>query len=79
MGKIARKHEKSGTPKAKELRKNMTEQESKLWYKFLRTYPIRILRQKVISGYIVDFYCSKARISNRNRWKSALYKRWFRI
>ena len=59
---IIRKHQKSGTPKAIELRKNMTKQEVKLWYGYLSKYPVRILRQKVISGYIVDFYCSKARL-----------------
>ena len=57
---IIRKHQKSGTAKAIALRKNMTKQEIKLWYAYLKNYPIRILRQKVISGYIVDFYCSKA-------------------
>ena len=63
MGKdIIRKHDKSGTEKARILRKNMTAQEEKMWYGYLRKYPIRILRQKVISGYIVDFYCSKARL-----------------
>jgi len=73
MSKMIRKHQKSGTPKAMELRKNMTPQEIKLWYRYLNKYPIRILRQKVIGGYIVDFYCSKVRNSNRNRRKSALY------
>ena len=63
MSKIIRKHEKSGTIKAKELRKNMTRQELKLWHSYLKKYPIRILRQKVIGGYIVDFYCSKAQLA----------------
>ena len=43
-------------PKAKELRKNATKQENHLWYDYLRTYPIRFQRQKVISGFIADFY-----------------------
>ena len=38
----------------------MTKEERHLWYDFLRTYPIRFLRQKVIDNYIVDFYCSQA-------------------
>ena len=38
----------------------MTKEERHLWYDFLRTYPIRFLRQKVFGNYIVDFYCSKA-------------------
>ena len=31
-----------------------------MWYDFLRTYPLRFLRQKIIGGYIADFYCAKA-------------------
>ena len=42
------------------LRKDATEQENKLWYQFLRTYPIRFQRQKAIGAYIADFYCAKA-------------------
>lgn len=53
-------HNKRLTPYAKQLRKNMTYEESKLWYNFLRTYNVRFLRQKVIENYIVDFYCAKA-------------------
>lgn len=53
-------HNKKLTPYAKKLRKNMTLEERNLWYKFLRGYKIRFLRQKVIKNYIVDFYCSKA-------------------
>ncbi len=40
----------------------MTKEERHLWYDFLRLYPVRFLRQKVIDNYIVDFYCSKARL-----------------
>lgn len=29
---------------------------------FLRKYKIRFLRQKVINSYIVDFYCSEAKV-----------------
>ena len=47
---------------AKKLRQNMTPWEIKLWTQFLRGYPIRFQRQKVIDNYIVDFYCAKARI-----------------
>lgn len=47
---------------AKELRKNMTPWEIKLWTQFLRNYPVRFQRQKVIGNYIVDFYCAKARL-----------------
>ena len=44
---------------AKTLRKNMTPWERKLWYEFLREYPIRFQRQKVVGNYIVDFYWLK--------------------
>ena len=47
---------------AKELRKNATSQENRLWYDFLRHYPIRFQRQKSIDEYIVDFYCHKAKL-----------------
>ena len=50
------------TPRAIELRKNMTKQEKHLWYDFLRTYPVRIMRQRVIGNYISDFYCAKAKL-----------------
>ena len=40
----------------------MTKEEKHLWYDFLRSYPVRFLRQKVIDGYIVDFYCHAARL-----------------
>ena len=38
----------------------MTPWERKLWYDFLRNYPVRFQRQKAIGNYIVDFYCAKA-------------------
>ena len=57
-----RKHNSKLTNNAKVLRKNMTREERHLWYDFLRSYPIRFLRQKVIDNYIVDFYCHEARL-----------------
>ncbi len=59
---MERKHNTKLTENAKTLRKNMTKEERRLWYDFLRTYPIRFLRQKVIDDYIVDFYCHAARL-----------------
>ena len=47
---------------AKQLRQKMTRHERKLWYDFLKEYPIRFNRQRVIENYIVDFYCSSAKI-----------------
>lgn len=48
--------------RARFLRKNMTKQERHLWYDFLRNCKPRWARQRVIERYIVDFYCSKARL-----------------
>ena len=47
---------------ARALRKNMTPHERKLWFLFLRTYPVRIYRQRIIDHYIVDFFCSAAKL-----------------
>ena len=49
-------------PLARELRKNMTREEKHLWYDFLRTYPIRFYRQKILGKYIADFYCAQAKL-----------------
>ena len=56
------KHNKQLVPFAKQLRKEMTREEKHLWYDFLRLYPVRFLRQKVIGNYIADFYCSQAKL-----------------
>ena len=53
-------YNKEHIPLAKALRKNMTPWERKLWYDFLRNYPVRFQRQKAIGNYIADFYCAKA-------------------
>jgi very-short-patch-repair endonuclease len=42
--------------RAKELRKNMTPAEKKLWYGFLRMFHYRVHSQHPIDNYIVDFY-----------------------
>ncbi len=55
-------YNRSNIPLAKELRKNMTKWERKLWYEFLRDYPVRFQRQKSIGNYIADFYCAKAKL-----------------
>ena len=57
-----KEYNKENIPLAKTLRKNMTPWERKLWYLFLRNYPIRFQRQKAIGNYIVDFYCAKAKL-----------------
>ena len=47
---------------AKDLRKNMTPWERKLWYDYLRYYPVRFQRQKAIGNYIADFYCARVQL-----------------
>ena len=59
---MQRKHNKSITPLAKTLRKNMTKEEKHLWYDFLNKYPLRFYRQKVLGKYIADFFCSKVNL-----------------
>ena len=54
------KYNKKLLPKAKSLRNNMTPEERHLWYDFLRSYPVRFSRQKVLGNYIADFYCAQA-------------------
>ena len=56
------KHNKQLVPFAKQLRKEMTKEERHLWYDFLRSYPTRFSRQKVLGKYIVDFYCAEAKL-----------------
>ena len=57
-----RKHNKRIVPTARMLRKNMTKEELHLWYDFLRNYPIKFSRQKVLGKYIADFYSAEARL-----------------
>lgn len=55
-----KEYNKSNIPLARALRKNMTPWENKLWYQFLRSYPVKFYRQRTIGNYIADFYCAKA-------------------
>ena len=55
-------HNKALVTLAQELRKNMTKEERRLCHDFLRCYPVRFTRQKIIDHYIVDFYCAKAKL-----------------
>ena len=47
---------------ARNLRREMTPQERKLWYLFLQKYPVKIYKQRIIGPYIVDFYCASAKL-----------------
>ena len=59
---MQRKHNKQLVPLAKKLRREMTKEERHLWYDFLRFYPVRFSRQKVLGKYIVDFYSAEAQL-----------------
>ena len=57
-----RKYNRNMVQNAKILRKNMTKEERHLWYDYLRNYPIKFSRQKVLGKYIADFYSAEAKI-----------------
>ena len=59
---MERKNNKLLLPLAKTMRKNMTREERKLWYDFLREYPVKFTRQKILGKYIADFYSAKAKL-----------------
>ena len=40
----------------------MTRQEKHLWYDFLRYYPVKMYKQRIIDNFIADFYCYSARL-----------------
>ena len=48
--------------RAKMLRKEMTPQEKQLWYGFLKDYPVKVYKQRIIESYIVDFYCASTKL-----------------
>ena len=47
---------------ARRLRRDMTPHERKLWYLFLRKYPVKIYKQRIIGRFVVDFYCASAKL-----------------
>ena len=57
---MEKKYNKALIQNARSLRKNMTREERHLWYDFLRFYPVKFVRQKVLGKYIADFYCAAA-------------------
>ena len=54
-------HNKQLVSYAKKLRSQMTDEERKLWYCYLKEYPVRFIRPNVLFKYIADFYCPKAK------------------
>lgn len=57
-----RKHNINLQNNARKLRKEMTKEERHLWYDFLRNYPVKFNRQKILGKYIVDFYSASAKL-----------------
>ena len=49
-------------PRARDLRRDPTPAERKLWYLFLSHLSCKFTRQKPLGCYIVDFYCSRERL-----------------
>ena len=41
----------------------MTKEERHLWYDFLRDYPAKFYKQKIVGDYILDFYCEQAKLA----------------
>ena len=49
--------------RARELRRNMTPEERRMWFDYLRPHPVwRFRRQEIIGPYIADFYCAQAKL-----------------
>ncbi|AFZ45527.1 hypothetical protein PCC7418_3413 [Halothece sp. PCC 7418] len=61
QGKYFLPYNEKLTEQAKAMRKNPTPAERKLW-QFLRTFPLKMWRQKPIDNFIVDFYCPKLKL-----------------
>ncbi|WP_017659751.1 endonuclease domain-containing protein [Baaleninema simplex] len=60
-GKYFLPYDRSLVERAKEMRKNPTAAERKLW-QFLRTFPLKMWRQRPIDRFIVDFYCPRLKL-----------------
>ncbi len=56
-------HNKELTACAQQLRKSMTKEERRLWYEYLHNYPYRFRRQVTCGNYIMDFYCTAAKLA----------------
>ena len=37
-------------------------QERKLWYLFLRDFPVKLYKQRIVGPFVVDFYCHAAKL-----------------
>jgi len=69
--------------RAKEMRKNMTLSERKIWKLYLQDFnkrwenKITILKQKIIDNYIVDFYIPKYNLVIEIDWEIHDDRKWY--
>lgn len=49
-------------PRARELRREQTPAERKLWFLFLRAYAVKFRRQVPFEGFILDFYAPSLKL-----------------
>ena len=47
---------------ARRLRHEMTPEERRLWYDYLKSAPFHVYKQRPVDGYIVDFYIPSAKL-----------------
>ena len=59
---VMRIHNQQNKSLATNLRTNMTKEEKKLWYQFLKKLSVTFYRQKPFGNYIVDFYCASKQL-----------------
>lgn len=66
--------------RTRELRRNTTGPEKRLWYwffkEFQQTYNIRVLKQRPIWNFIVDFYIAKLKLVIEIDWESHFDEQW---
>lgn len=65
--------------RTRELRKNMTEPEKKLWFWYLKEISntkCRVYKQRPIDNFIVDFYIPKLKLVIEIDWESHFIENW---
>ena len=48
---------------ARRLRRDMTSQEKKLWFQYLKNHKLHWYKQRPVGKYILDFYCGTLKIA----------------
>ena len=57
-----KKIDKTLVDRSRQMKKNPTEEENKLWHILLKHIKPRFIRQRIFGNYIVDFFCPKLKI-----------------